>query len=422
VARGIDPPFLLPLPGFVCPFAAAVDREEPKALASHLHVRGRFRRVLGSAGLVGVILAALIAAAPAAAQVNGAAFTTVNPAVDGPDRCMNGPGTINCNLYTGKQYVWLNGGPVANKIGPDGYYFFAVLVPSGQPNPNDRVPLVNGDTNLSDDYDTYQNRTFRVLNGEVHSYAGTHDFDPVNDPANPKIRLMPYSNTTNNGGVYILAICSLGANGTSYPVTARQCKYDAFKIPGPDTDPPECPSPTFSIVDGKKTATQRFRDAGGIRLIDVVSITNATWSISPEYYLGSVDWVTLIATKIDQTVSATVRIVVTDIAGNQTECDPVYTTLRSRGHSRGRAGAPSVVQRFTGLTENEDMVRIRNAWRGLSRIDVVVNGKRFSARGLRGGERRRIAIGAALRADKPNTVVLRGWGRRGASANVIISN
>src|SRR5206468_12328431 len=48
-----------------------------------------------------------------------------------------------------------------------------------------------------------------------------HDFD------SNKIRLMPYDDTTNNGGVYILAICSLD-NG--YPVSPSDCKYDAFKV------------------------------------------------------------------------------------------------------------------------------------------------------------------------------------------------
>jgi hypothetical protein len=43
----------------------------------------------------------------------------------------------------------------------------------------------------------------------------------------PYIRLFPYSDTTNPGGVYIMAICSLGEG---YPVDPRDCKYDAFKV------------------------------------------------------------------------------------------------------------------------------------------------------------------------------------------------
>src|SRR4051794_6186761 len=138
------------------------------------------------ARLLGVLLtlaAALAVAAPARA-VSGADFTTMNTSYDGFGHCKNGSGNVNCNIYDGKQYVWTNGGPDVNKLLPDGYYFFAVLIPSGQHNPND-----GGAGNLSDDFDTYQNRTFRVKNGEIFSYGGTHlqDIDE-NDNNERKIR------------------------------------------------------------------------------------------------------------------------------------------------------------------------------------------------------------------------------------------
>ncbi len=174
-----------------------------------------------------------------ASAVSGAAFTTYNPWVDGEfkDVCKNSQ--VNCNIYGIKPDVWLNGGPAANGLGPDGEYFFAVLVPGGQPNPND-----GGVKNLSDDYDAYTNRTFTISNGEVSLYEGTHDMDSggtinaarpycgiqrgcVPDGEPPFIRLYPYANTTNPGGVYILAICSLE---DGYPVVPRACKYDAFKV------------------------------------------------------------------------------------------------------------------------------------------------------------------------------------------------
>jgi hypothetical protein len=174
-----------------------------------------------------------------ASAVSGAAFTTYNPWVDGDfkDVCKNSQ--VNCNIYGAKPDVWLNGGPAANGLGPDGEYFFAVLVPGGQPDPND-----GGAKNLSDDFDLYTNRTFSVIDGEVGFYGGTHDQDsgdtldasrpfcdsprgctPDGNP--PFIRLDPYADTWNPGGVYILAICSL-ADG--YPVEPRDCKYDAFKV------------------------------------------------------------------------------------------------------------------------------------------------------------------------------------------------
>ena len=175
-----------------------------------------------------------VAAVSVALAVSGAGFTTINAAADPGNHCKNGNPGVNCNIYDGKEFVWLNGGPAANGLGPDGQYFFAVLEPGGQPNPNDAGPIpAVGGKNLSDDYDAYTNRTFTVTNGEVSAYAGTHDFDsgtpgqPTLDGQPPFIRLFPYADTTNPGGVYIMAICSLGEG---YPVDPRDCKYDAFKV------------------------------------------------------------------------------------------------------------------------------------------------------------------------------------------------
>jgi hypothetical protein len=161
-----------------------------------------------------VVALTITVGASANTPVSGAAFTTVNETADGTGHCKNGNPTVNCNIYDGKQYVWLNGGPSVAYVG-DGSYLFAVLEPGGQADPND-----GGANNLSDDYDAYPNRTFSVSGGTV-SYSGPHDND------SNKIRLMPYADTSNLGGVYILAICSL-ADG--YPVNPSDCKYDAFKI------------------------------------------------------------------------------------------------------------------------------------------------------------------------------------------------
>ena len=171
-----------------------------------------------------------------AGAVTGAAFTTVNTAMDAAGHCLNGNPAINCNMYDGKKYVWLNGGPVASQLGPSGKFFFAVLAPSNQPTPND-----GGAKNLSDNYDSHTNRTFTVKSGKVSSYSGSHTFD------HGMIRLFPYANTPNTGGVYILAICSL-ANG--YPVKASACKYDAFKVTTGTTGMTSTPTATATGSDG----------------------------------------------------------------------------------------------------------------------------------------------------------------------------
>lgn len=268
------------------------------------------------AATVGALVLVPLATA-AKSPVTGGVFTTVNPAVDGPNRCLNGSGLINCNLYTGKPWVWLNGGPSANGLGPNGQYFFAVLEPGGQPNPND-----GGAKNLSDDFDTYTNRTFTVTNGEVSAYAGTHSYSP------PLIRLYPYADTSNPGGVYIMAVCFLG-NG--YPVDPRTCKYDAFKAPFPDTTPPICVL-TATIAGPPKQIQITIQDpdgqnpndtGSGIEDIIVDQLVNATVTYSPDpWSVGTLSPIVVTATKIDQTQSSFLALTVINVAGLITRCDP----------------------------------------------------------------------------------------------------
>lgn len=363
----------------------------------------------------------LLVAAPASA-VSGAAFTTINSTADGGGTgagqglCFNGNGNVNCNQYVDKDFVWINGGPTGNSL-TDGNYFFAVLVPGQQKNANDQVPKSLSDKNLSDDYDTYQNRTFRVSGGNISFYGGTHDQGiDVNDDNELKIRLMPYSNTTNNGGVYILAVCSLdGSLDTSRGlpgVKANDCKYDAFKIQE-DRQPPECPRPTFSYNQfGQRVGTQLFRDSGGIDRIEVLNVTNATVAPLENFFQGTVQTVKLTATKISEAAGARIEILVTDVAGNSIRCDPVLTTLR-RGAFR---------QTFRHLTASEDVVTLKNGRPGLRTLVVTVNGRRFVARGLKSGQRLKLNIGSALRRGGNNRVTLSGRGARNARADLAISN
>src|SRR5919202_6430298 len=182
--------------------------------------RRGLRRYAGLLTLVAAAAVVLFLLPAASANVAGAAFTTDDPAVTSP--CLNGPShttpSVNCNIYGAKEDVWINGGPSGGQNHlSDGSYFFAVLDPGGQPDPND-----GSAKNLSSPNDAYTDRTFSVSSGTV-SYGGPHDFDSTSG----KIRLTPYDDTSNPGGVYILAICSL-ADG--YPVDPSTCKYDAFKV------------------------------------------------------------------------------------------------------------------------------------------------------------------------------------------------
>jgi len=175
------------------------------------------------------------------AGVTGAVFTTTNPIVDGGGHCKNGNELVNCNIYDGKQWVWLTGGPGTSGL-PAGDYFFAVMAPGGQGanrNPNDGTPKNLSDVNLVNSTgagDPWTNRVFHVDALGVITYGGTHDFDADNG----KIRLMGYDDTPNPGGVYILAICAVPgtASATNPPgVDPSICKYDAFKAKIGETPP-----------------------------------------------------------------------------------------------------------------------------------------------------------------------------------------
>src|SRR4051812_42195097 len=197
-------------------------------------------KVLTRALAFGGSMAGPLGLSSTAHATSGAAFTTINSTADAGGAallCHNGNPNVNCNQYYAKGYVWINGGPDKNQL-TDGTYFFTVNVPGSQPDPNDKAPFgpyphAQNDGNLSDDYDPYTNRIFTVKSGEIFSYSGTHDQGiDVNDNNERKIRLFPYSDTTNNGGVYILSICQLAdsqghpVNG-GYPVDPKTCKYDA---------------------------------------------------------------------------------------------------------------------------------------------------------------------------------------------------
>ena len=382
-------------------------------------------------------LGGLLVAATSAQAVSGAAYTTINSSVGGDNLpasslCHNGNPNVNCNQYFAKQYVWINGGPDKNGLS-DGVYFFDVLVPGNQHDPNDQPPFVypkpRTDKNLSDDFDPYTNRTFTVKNGEIFSYTGTHRYDvDENDNSENKIALFPYSDTTNPGGVYILAICQIQGytrNGTltpvSYPVDPKDCKYDAFKIME-DKTPPNCPPPKFAFnSNGLGTADQDISDAGGIDTIEILDVFNLNVSPLQEgvnWYQGTTFQVHLTATEIVRGAGARIRIIVTDVGGNQSICDPVLTSLRARASLGGRARA-----RTYHVSANEKVVTIRNGRPGLSQVTVTVNGRRFVVHKLLPGATRRVHIGSALsRKGMRNKVTLRGRGVAGGRATIMIAN
>lgn len=240
-----------------------------------MNINARARRAVGTIAAGTLLVAGLaavsapLASAAPPAPVSGAVSTTINANADLDvaggvtleDLCKNGNPEVNCNQYGDKSYVWLSGLPDSAGVN-DGTYFFAVVVPGGQganatANPNDgtdknlsdtvAAPWTSGDLNADGTAvgsgDAYTNRTFTVTNGVI-SYSGSHTFD------DNKIRLMPYDDTTNPGGVYILAVCKIAGDldtALGLPgVNPSTCKYDAFMVRTGDEERP--PAADLTVV------------------------------------------------------------------------------------------------------------------------------------------------------------------------------
>ena len=222
---------------------------------------------------------ALLASVPASA-VSGAGFTTfadpaqpTNPTGGATGGCLDSPNGVDCNNYSAKEDVYISGGPIAGSLGA-GCYYFDVLVPGfqnggfvdGQPgNLSDTTQSLDnkaGTITGAGSGDSSSNRTFRVLNTGAIVYpdttcdagSGGHTTGIQPNTGKTIIQMMPYDDTTNPGGVYIAAVCQVGATQPS------QCKFDAFRIKATTTcTGPDCSGqPTQGTVSVCKFWDQNF--------------------------------------------------------------------------------------------------------------------------------------------------------------------
>ncbi len=187
------------------------------------------RGIAAVAAGVLICLCALLLASNGRAVVAGAGFTTYDEATGG---CYNGTG-VNCNIYEGKDKVFMSGGP--EKGGSDlsdGNYYFTVVTP-GEEN-GGFLEEANG--NLSDEFkggtagdegsgDDIAARTFEVKEHVISGFPNPNSHATGTSPQGKfVIGLAPFDTTDSPGGEYILAICLVGAT------SPKECKYDAFKI------------------------------------------------------------------------------------------------------------------------------------------------------------------------------------------------
>ena len=369
---------------------------------------------------------------PTTPSIDGAVFTTVD--LNDPNyanECHNGNAANNCNQYTSKPYVFLNGGPTHNHLTPDGVYFFAVLNPSGQANPADGTV-----DNLSDDYDCYKNREVIIKGGEVIGVLKSTDpacfhntgvlpvgtGHKLSGPQGPFVQLWPFVDTPNPGGVYIMAVCWV-ASPTTTPtaplslasestVDPKTCKYDMFKV-DEDHSPPTCKLVVISHATSTShtSITVAVEDPNGSLEKVVYSGFNF---ISPPTYKtpfvpGEPGPFYITAVKDDPKQGSTFALSITDVGGNVTACDPAFGTPTRTRSATVNAGHRMVIRSVNASQSKLSL----SASSLLRRATITVNGRRFAVVTLGRSRSAQLDLSSALRPGKHNIVTVLAGGLGG---------
>lgn len=196
----------------------------------------------------------------------------------------------------------------------------------------------------------------------------------------------------------------------------------AFEIPAgtcgnggqpADTTPPTC-ALTAVIAGPPKQLQITVQDSdGGLKAVVVTSANNATVSV-PAFTVGTTSPVVVTATKVDQTMGASVGLQVTDVAGNVTTCDPAVLNV---DRTTGKPASTTA----HGIARSERFVHIYNGNPGVATLTVTVNGKHFQVANLAVGQQATLDIAAALAAGS-NTVTLTAAGQPGGGVIVLIAD
>jgi hypothetical protein len=185
----------------------------------------------------------------------------------------------------------------------------------------------------------------------------------------------------------------------------------ALRVRQLDFTKPRCPI-TLNDPGPPARIEVTIQDTGsGLAEILVTRSENAD-TVVPPFTVGTTSPVVLSSTKIDQTQRARVEARVTDLAGNVALCDPILVLVSRDSNS-------PVVQSNNDVPFVEDTVTITNGKPGLNSVEVIVNGTKFKAH-LKDGEEKTLDISSALVPGENNKVTLRGLGKKGGSASVMI--
>lgn len=195
----------------------------------------------------------------------------------------------------------------------------------------------------------------------------------------------------------------------AFEVPAGQCAEGG--VVEVDDTPPSCKLTFFS----KNQIQVTVQDTGsGIASIVVNKAVNTTVTTNPNPVpVGTTAPVVVTSTKINVALASQTQITITDVAGNSTTCDPVLTTVIRN------AGKPET--QTHELAPTDRYATISNDTPGVKNIDLIVNGTKFKATGLKNGETRVIDISSALQEDG-NSLTMVARGPKGSSATVMIGD
>ena len=154
----------------------------------------------------------------------------------------------------------------------------------------------------------------------------------------------------------------------------------------------------------------------GISSISTVALVNCTVSPAlPENFSPpNKTPIPLTVTKTDQTKRAQFAFSACSPVGVCCPIDPIFTVLKL---TTGRW----VRQTFAGVPPAEHLIGVTNGDPGLKRLNIGVNGARFTTLSLGDNETRSLDVAAAM-TEKENTITLLGAGELGASAAVVIGD
>ena len=169
-----------------------------------------------------------------------------------------------------------------------------------------------------------------------------------------------------------------------------------------------------SVAPGPPTRLNvSVRDVrSGLASVQVLESDNATVNI-PAFERGTGEPLIVVGTKIDQARSSRVRLRVTDLAGNVTDCDPVLTQeVRKNGKPESST--------YAGIPPEEHVITVYNGDPGLGMLAIDVNGRKFKMNGLRPGEERSLDVASAVTPGMDSIFTLTAHGKPGGGAAVMI--